>query len=127
VGGVERCGFVYPAGDGAHHLHQGRVGGQEVELDPSVASGEPFTVRLQLFPDGTCGVAIDSIPLFRGDVRTMHASPNRIFLAGESLNTRVLVGEVEVWEGIPGYLDWSSLRWDPQSGNWREASAPSAS
>ena len=127
VGGVERCGFVYPAGDGAHHLHQGRVGGQEVELDPSVASGEPFTVRLQLFPDGTCGVAIDSVPLFRGDLRTMHASPNRIVLAGESLNTRVLVGEVEVWEGIPGDLDWSSLRWDPQSGNWQGVSAPSAS
>lgn len=118
VGPNARCEFTYPVGDGAGHLASARALGHQLKLAQTVASGEPYTVRIQIFPDGTCGVAVNGEPFFRGDLTTHDEAPDRIVLMGESLNTRILVGPVDVWEGVRDGVDWSVLVWDPASAGW---------
>ena len=116
MGNNVRCRFSYPAGDGTHH--RAWAVDRQVELDPTAASGEPYTIRVQIFPDGTCGVAVDGQPLVRAELGTMEDAPDRIVLSGESLDTRVLVGPVKVWEGIRDGVAWSALEWDPETRSW---------
>lgn len=118
VGADVRCEFTYPAGDGADQVAWAWTLGQRVPMDPTLASGEPHTVRIQVFPDGTCGLAVNGRPLFRGNLMSREKTSDRVILMGESLHTRVLVGRVEVWEGVRDGVDWAGLAWDAASSHW---------
>lgn len=64
-------------------------------------------VRLQLFPDGRCGVAIDGQPIAMISKSTNPASRVRLMLGGNSYRTQFLLGPVTVMEGVPDDIDWS--------------------
>ncbi|HEX9727358.1 MAG TPA: AAA family ATPase [Gemmatimonadales bacterium] len=103
------CGVRYPDGDGFQNLN--RIGGPpgRVPVDTSLRSGRWYTLRLQIFPDGRCGVAIDGQPLARSHTPLALDRPFRVHLTGKSVRTRILVGPLEVWEGVRGDVDWSRL------------------
>lgn len=105
------CFFRYPVGDGFENLYRARVHQtRTVDVDSIVPTGDPYTLRLQLFPDRTCGIAIDGEPLARVDVRPPLDVPHRVVFSGKSMNTKLLVDDIEVWEGVRADVDWSALK-----------------
>jgi hypothetical protein len=68
--------------------------------------GKPHRLRVQILADGRCGVALDGKAMFisRGSVPLDR--PFRLVLQGMSHHTRVLVGEVKVWQGVHANVDW---------------------
>ena len=103
------CGLGYPGGDGFRGLS--RVGGPggHIAVDSSLRSGQWFTIRLQIFPDGRCAVAIDGKPIARAETPLDLNRPYRVLIEGKSVRTRILVGPLDVWEGVKGDVDWSLL------------------
>jgi DNA-binding SARP family transcriptional activator len=81
--------------------------------DSTWLRGTWHRVRLQLFPDGRCGFALDDVPhsVVRSGSRIR--TPARVLLAGNSAGTRILVGKVRVTEGVPRDIDWTQARTVP--------------
>ena len=69
-------------------------------------------MRLQFFPAGTCGIAIGGVPVWRARKPLLRLPPLHLVFAGQSVGTRILVGPLEVWEGVRGGADWNAL--EPQ-------------
>lgn len=80
-----------------------------VPIDSTASSGRWYSVRLQIFPDGRCGVAIDGRPVARTETPVVFERPVRVMLDGKSVGTMILVGRVEVWEGVRPDVDWGVL------------------
>lgn len=108
------CTVRYPSGEGWANTH--RMTGPEgaITVDTSLATGRRFRLRMQLFPDGTCGVAINGTPVTRG----LSGAPARdnvaIVLGGQTVLSRLLIGPVKLWSGVPTDVDWSRLGHAPK-------------
>ena len=76
---------------------------------PSVfKTGQWFDVRVQLFPDGRCGFAINGVPLIVSAPRAIWQPTVRVMLYGNSAWTNILVGETTLREGVPDDIDWNN-------------------
>ena len=64
-------------------------------------------VRVQVFPDGGCGVALDGRPLWVSTGRLVRRGAPVILAYGMSYQTELLIKEIESWEGIRGGVDWT--------------------
>ncbi|MCH8254096.1 MAG: PD40 domain-containing protein, partial [Gemmatimonadetes bacterium] len=111
--GSDVCSMIYPRGDGFPMLQRVGLGAGGsngfVLAEPWLRSGRWYTVRIQIFPDGRCGFAVDGQPLWRSDSPVSVDRLYRVLLYGKSVRTRILVGPLEVWEGVRGDVDWSVL------------------
>jgi hypothetical protein len=103
------CSLGYPGGDGFRGLHRVAGHGGVGAVDSSLRSGRWFRIRLQIFPDGRCAAAIDGKPIGRAQTPLDLNRPYRVLIEGKSVHTRILVGSLEVWEGVKGGVDWSLL------------------
>ena len=67
------------------------------------------TIRIQILPDGSCGVALDGVPRWRlrGTLVTDHRY--RLVISGQSAGTKLLVGPTDIWEGAGRDIDWDAL------------------
>lgn len=109
---TEVCVFQYAAGGGDQPSNRKRYGfgAQTFPAPPQVTSGSWYEVRIQIFPDGRCGLAVNGTPI------TIAADPltvdrrYRLLVWGNSLGNRMLVGPVTLWEGVPNDVDWGALR-----------------
>ena len=107
----EACGVGYPMGEGMAAV--GRVtlvaGGRQsfYSADSTWRSGAWHRIRIQMFPDGECGIAIDGVAVWRSPVRLPVDQQYRILIAGNSVDTKVLVGPLQVWLGVRKDIDWS--------------------
>lgn len=72
---------------------------------PVVPTGRWFSVVLQLFPDGRCGLAIDGQPL-SVSAPGLFAQTVQVKLAGRSVETRILLGSLRVSEGVAPEVRW---------------------
>jgi hypothetical protein len=79
------------------------------EVDSSLGNGRWFRIRLQIFPDGRCGVALNDEPLWRPRRALKLDRPFAINLGNQSSNTKVLHGPIEVWQGVRTDIDWEAL------------------
>lgn len=107
------CELALPAGEGyglasKADLRTPRGTGAE-KLGPQFWDGSWHTYRLQIFPDGRCGFAIDGTPHILLDGRIALDQPGRVTLRGNSLGTRVLVGPLTLWQGVRSDIDWTVL------------------
>lgn len=84
-------------------------GRQNVPVDSSFGTGAWHRAQMQIFPDGTCGVALDGHAVWRSLTPQPLDHPFRVLLQGMSFHTKVLVGPVEVWQGVRNDVDWSAL------------------
>ena len=82
---------------------------RKVRLAEDMQSGGWQRARLQLFPDGTCRVAVNGIPVAHPTRRVSLERPFRVLLSGHSYQTRMLHGPLEVWTGVKGDIDWRVL------------------
>jgi hypothetical protein len=105
------CSARYPTGhEGSQYgKFVGTSAGMEVIAPPKLRTGRWFTLRLQIFPDGRCGIALDGRPIALGKPQSLGGSTGRVVLHGQSYQTRILVGRVEVFTGVRDDIDWSPL------------------
>lgn len=87
------CEAAYPGGEGT--VAAGKIGLSKAGLSGVLPIGAQFrgrrgvSLRLQLFPDGTCGVALDGRPLWRSRVSLLLDRPFAIVLGAGFSGTRV--------------------------------------
>jgi DNA-binding SARP family transcriptional activator len=104
------CFTMYPAGEGERSIRQ--MGLPDGIIDPaplsppSLHDGRWFRIRLQLFPDGRCGVAINGRPIGISNTGALPTSKYFATIDGQSVHTRILAGPVEIWTGIKSGVDW---------------------
>jgi hypothetical protein len=107
------CVFVYPGHEGAGGL----MALVPLEAPSSktsqrvlrIADGKPYRLRLQVFPDGRCGVAINGAALYVSKDRFRDNVPLRLITYGSSWKTRMLLGPLTITEGVPADIDWTRI------------------
>jgi DNA-binding SARP family transcriptional activator len=113
--GNRHCGVTYPSGDGAFgrsSLNLSAATGLMMVLPDSLgvrADGAWWRLRLQIFPDGRCGFAINGVPIWRSLDPMPTNRPYWVRLGHQSAETRVLHGPLQVWQGVRTDVDWSLL------------------
>ncbi len=64
--------------------------------------------RIQILPDGTCGVALDGKPIWRSrDILPLDVR-YRVALSGNSARTTMIAGPLTVWQGVKQDIDWKT-------------------
>ena len=104
--------FRYPQGIGGAHFGDqfmiaGPWGSQLVQAPPSLRTGRPFRLVMQILPDGRCGVALDGKVVWVGPADFFEPSVH-VMLAGNSVDTKMLVGHVRVVTGIAPNIAWET-------------------
>ena len=108
----DSCGFGFPDGEGRAGMDRMslQAGGEPrpMPAPPWMRTGRWYRVRVQILPDGRCGIAIDGTPVWLSRQRLAARGRVRAQLIGNSEGTRILVGPVEVWTGVRGDVDWQA-------------------
>lgn len=115
-GGEQGCWVNYPFGEGKGNTTRSpwyrsmllAVGNPSFRID----TGKWYRVRLQIFPDGRCGMAINGRSVVIGQGRGPLTSPVLPIIEGMSVGTRILVGHVKIISGVPSDVDWTGLSFD---------------
>ncbi len=103
------CGFTIPTGEGDSNKNRiGFTGGGLRPAPAELVSGRWYRLRLQVFPDGTCGVALNGRALWREDRGANHDSV-QVLAHGQSVGTRVAIRSIETWQGVKPDVDWGRL------------------
>jgi len=110
------CDFGYPeesrtgSGEGSMTFSTSRRGILLHVPTDDWLSGNWHTVRVQILPDGRCGLALDGrvVGILPATVRP--GAEMRILLGGNSVDTRMLVGRVRVLEGVLRDVDWAAAK-----------------
>lgn len=108
---ARECRFAYPAADGVSgreilSLSSDDLGHSAPALPP-MPTGRPYVVRIQIFPDGGCGIAINGKALWAAPSRLPLDRPYRVVLEGKSVGTRMLIGPLTVWGGVKPGVPWA--------------------
>ena len=107
------CVGGLPGGEGASVMHAVSAsvpgGGRVVPGDSTTFSGGWHRMRVQLFADGRCGVAMDGRAAILLDGARRVPPFVRVVMSGRSVHTRILVGPLTVWTGIRTDVDWGAL------------------
>lgn len=115
--GEASCVFVYPQGEGP----KARLRSNFANPLPKTVAGQPLELwrgawhrlRMQLLPDGRCAAAIDGERVsVTGSSAPLPASA-RVMLQGSSVGTRMLMGRLRVFAGVPPGVDWSKAPPNP--------------
>ena len=111
------CSFQIPSGEGEDNKGQMGFGGDNgAALFPApreVRSGAWYRVRLQVFPDGSCGVAVNGRAIWRSNRGAVLDSALQTQLSGQSVGTMIAVAAIERWQGVRVDIDWNGLRTPP--------------
>ncbi len=89
-------------------LSDGDVATRVMRVARAIQSGRPYLLRLQLFPDGRCGFALNRKPLWIGNSTIPLDAPYRVVLQGKSVGNKMLVGRLKVWEGVKPGVNWAA-------------------
>ncbi len=105
--GWSGCEVIYPEG-----FRRDRVlleaGMRKLALVPAGTPHGAWTrYRLQFFPDGRCGLAVNGEPLATLERVAAPGDSAMLLIMGYSFRTRILVGHLEVWTGVREDLDWT--------------------
>jgi hypothetical protein len=107
-----RCGIAFPEEGhrGATRLDASGGVSQSIDLEATAAplrSGAWWTLRLQILPDGRCGVAVNHRVVWLSPEPIPLDGEFRLRLGDESAGTKLLHGPLEIWTGVRTDLDWS--------------------
>lgn len=106
------CVVRYPAAESkAGHGQLLMIWGltRMVSAPAAMPGGEWTRVRLQAFPDGRCGLAVNGRAVAMADRQAPAADSMMVMLQSRSYRTTVLVGHVEVWLGVRRDVDWAAV------------------
>ncbi|HEU5219678.1 MAG TPA: hypothetical protein VFU23_13545, partial [Gemmatimonadales bacterium] len=109
----EACDLGYPSGEGwtaMHHVAMTAAGSRRLlAVGDTLRNGGWHRIRVQIFPDGTCGYAVDGVPRWRSSGKIPLGQLYWIDLPGSSARTMMMVGPLQLWAGVRGDVDWSVL------------------
>ena len=121
---IRGCSFTYPAGEGRDALTPPWFSSWRRAVGDSSSAlhkGAWYKVRVQIFPDGRCGLAINGhavlVSIGSGPVRL----PVLPMIYGSSVGTRILLGKILITTGVPRDIDWSTLEFDTNHWDNRDA------
>ena len=107
------CVLAYPLVpgiDGRDRIQVGPGPNPPVEFDASkLARGTPWRIRIQVLPDGRCGVAVNGRVVVVSNQRFDLGIPLLLLTYGSSWHSRMLLGPVTISEGVPGDIDWTVI------------------
>jgi hypothetical protein len=103
----EGCDFKYPAHEGGSGIRTAGTGEHTVAVNPALATGRWFRLRIQFFPDGTCGFAIDGHFLEHGSSHHPSSAKFAVKIDGQTYQSQLLVGPLTIWEGVPPGVNWN--------------------
>jgi hypothetical protein len=106
------CAMAYPAGESERERNQMRLWGgvpRILQVPPSVATGRWIRIRLQILPDGRCGLALDGQARAILDRRVLLGDSATVLIHSYSHHTRILVGRLELWTGVRRDVDWNAV------------------
>ncbi len=109
------CGAGYPGVTGARGGDVLWVTGGLSALAPAgsmadlLGSGGWWTLRIQILPDGRCGVAVNGRPVWLSPESIPLDGEFRLRLGDESFGTRLLHGPLVVWSGVRTGVEWSRI------------------
>ncbi len=107
---AERCWAAYPAQEGTTGPERLRFGcateALTVPAPIGMRDGSWHVLRLQVFPDGRLGIAVDGVPLGITSAALRLDSRYRAVILGQSHRARMLVGDVTMWTGVRDDIDW---------------------
>jgi len=107
------CSVTFPNGEGTRALRFFALTSGASLATPDVPAGlyagEWRRIRVQLFPEGRCGVAIDGVPVSVIAANVPPGVPAALFLQGKSVGSSLLVGPLEVWRGVRRDVRWEEV------------------
>lgn len=110
------CSFYFPGGEGQRAwARQDWFPGLQLtdpRLAEKIASGARYTVRLQLFPDGRCGLAINRHALSAINLVLRNDNPRKLLIEGKNVGSKLLLYPLRVRSGVPDDVDWSRLSYN---------------
>jgi hypothetical protein len=108
----DACRASFPGGESVRLLDQFFLGaGREQHFLPrgsATRSGRWWRLRVQVLPDGRCGIAVDGKPVWLSERPIRTDLRYRLALQGMSFHTRILFGPVAVWQGVRRDVDWEA-------------------
>jgi hypothetical protein len=72
-------------------------------------SGRWHSYRIQLFPDGRCGLALDGKPVALLRAANKPRGSVRLIVGGNSVGAQMLIGPLQVHEGVLRDIDWTKV------------------
>ncbi len=75
-------------------------------LPVTLTDGQWHTVRLQVFADGRCGLAVDGQVMTVSEHTLPLDRPLRLRLQGSSVGAQMLVGPLTIWQGERSDVPW---------------------
>ncbi len=114
VPNTRSCRIAYPSNEGMSAMGQWS---QEAGGSPSsrgrvgswIREASWYRVRMQILPDGRCGVAINGVPVWLSETPVKLDWPLRLTLGHSSNKALILHGPLEIWQGVKTDIDWSVL------------------
>jgi hypothetical protein len=113
------CGTTFPQ-SGPPSRRMAMFGGsswENVSLGEGsevLSSGAWWTLRLQLLPDGRCGVAVNGRVVWLAQDPGLLTDEVRVRLGDESVGTDLLHGPLTVWTGVRTDVRWVSPESNPE-------------
>jgi DNA-binding SARP family transcriptional activator len=105
------CHWIYPQSEGANSRWTSDPAGDLRRVlgpdAPALGSGRWYHVRIQIFPDGGCGAAINGKPVYVNHREEAASSTITLYVQGSSAGTRIALGKLTITEGVPPDIDWA--------------------
>jgi hypothetical protein len=112
------CYTIVPGDEGPGALREWSIqNGTRIvaPLPPARRTGRPWRLTVQMFPDGSCGAAMDGQPVFWVAAGKPPAVSYRIGIYGSSYKTSVAVGPLEIFTGVKPGIDWTKATYRSDS------------
>lgn len=105
-------GVRYPQGAGGRHFGEellitDPLHGYVFRAPTNARTGLPFRVVMQIFPDGRLGVALNGRATWVGAANFFQPAVH-LMLAGNTVDTRIVVGHLRIVAGIAPNIAWDS-------------------
>lgn len=79
-------------------------------LGRRLRTGDWWTLRMQILPDGRCGVAVNDSVIWLSPEPIALTGEYRLRIGDESMGTKLLHGPLQVWTGVRTDVDWTVSR-----------------
>jgi len=99
------CKFQFPTGDGKTASAKYAAEGAADAAAGMVGSGAKYRMRIQIFPDGRCGVALNGRPIGMSPDAGQEPTA-RFYIDGSTVKTQFLVFGVTIRRGVPPGVEW---------------------
>ncbi len=113
IGSRGFCNVDYPSVEGSLGLKRLRFSAGEASATPVVGpwirERRWWTLRMQLMPDGRCGVAVNGHPVWMSASTIEVNAAYRVLLSYAAVRPTIFHGPLEIWEGVRQDIDWSVL------------------